>query len=1242
MNAPTPSHLRPHEPMDDVAAPVQAVRAALAARRHLAVTAGPDAGWVHPLDGPRVVVGRDPSCDLTVHDVRLSRRHLEARLRRGTVEVRDLGSANGTLVRPAGARGVRWPRARPLGRRWRRLAPGRELLAGHTVVRVRARPGLAEDGARRRTARRRDRDAVVPTSDRDDVGTSAGASAEGGRGVARALTTVVLACSSLPFLLTTGVTGLRLAFLLLLPLVLVILAAAGPVRDAIRARLRPKPSATDPAFVLLAAASGGGRESAQHGPSPTSAGTPDRTLPPVLLDGETNPFRDGPVALVGEPGLVRAHARRLICDVATRSRADDLAIRVRSADAGAWSWAGRLPHADAVEAATPCLEVIDMLDHGSADALLDGPASGGRPCGVVVLVDRLARTPATCRRVIEVGPATPAAVSLAWAQVVATVLAGTGSATRCLPADTTIDGLLPDPGRAWPASDGRLGAVFTIGPEGPVEVDLARDGPHALVAGTTGAGKSESLVCWVLALASRYPPSDLTIVGFDYKGGATLLPIADLPHVAGILTDLDAGGTVRALDGLRAELVRREGLLAAVGARDLAHYRSLASRDHAPAAAPARLGRLLVVVDEFRTLADEHPDLLASLIRLAAQGRSLGMHLILATQRPGGAVGADLRANLTVALCLRVLSAADSLDVVGVPDAARLPRIPGRAVLAGVSGAGDGSPTHVQSAWCGTDGAAVRNAVARLRRAAEAAGERAAEPLWAPPLPERAVASGPESSDPGGPGRDPDGPAPSDPPVRLPLLLLDGAPPLGHSPWSWAPSSGPLLVAGGTRTGRSTALLTLASGALARGLPVHLAGRDTALPPAITDHPFLGTVVGVGDPRRLARLLDLLAFGTGPALLCLDDVDAVLEACERAHPSGGPERLARLLRDGPSAGVWVAAAGPSSTLLARWSSPIRRRLVLAPSDAGDAALAGIPRGLLAATTRWPPGRGVLVGDGAPVLAQVFLPGPATTETGTATATARTRTGTGTGTPAGTGTAAGTATGSAPGAPTRLRGDGAILRLEPIPTRVPPSRLRALDPVLTDPDGREVILALGGDDARPVAVDLGPGARLVVAGPPHSGRTATLDWIAERLASRGLAVTRLGPRSGDVPDVGGDGVRVGGGAPSPAAAALLVDDADLLEAGAATRVAEAWRGSAGVVVAVTRSEPLAAAYHGLLGLLRESRAAVVLAPLRGGTAHLTAADVLPHADPAHPRHPGRGVLVEPHRSVPLQVPLPEVT
>lgn len=1195
MNAPTPAHVRPEDPTDAAVAPAQAVRAALAARLHLAVTAGPDAGWVHPLDGPRVVVGRDPSCDLTVDDARLSRRHLEARLRRGTVEVRDLGSANGTVVRPAGASGVRWPRARPLGRRWRHLAPGRELLAGDTVVRVRARPGLAEERARRRSARRRDRDEVEPGLDRDDGGAPASAAADGGRGAARALTTVVLACSSLPFLLTTGVTGPRLAFLLLVPVVLVILAAAGPVRDAIRARRRPRRSANDPARVLLAAASGMGRKPPPNGlPTPRS-GTLDRTQPHVVLDGEINPFRDGPIALVGDPRVVRSHARRLICDLASRSRADDLAIRVRSADAGAWSWAERLPHAGEVEAATPCLEVIDLLGGGTPGALLDGPAPGGPPRGVVVLVDRLARTPARCRRVIEVAPTVGPVVSVAWARLVAAVLAGNGATARSLPTDVAISELLPDPGRAWAASDGYLGAVFTIGPEGPVEVDLAHDGPHALVAGTTGSGKSEALLCWTLALACRYPPSDLTIVGFDYKGGATLLPIADLPHVAGILTDLDARSTVRALEGLRAELVRREGLLAAVGARDLADYRRRAARE-------SRLGRLLVVVDEFRTLADEHPDLLASLIRLAAQGRSLGMHLILATQRPGGAVGADLRANLTLALCLRVLSAADSLDVVGVPDAAHLPRVPGRAVLAGASGAGDGSPTQVQSAWCGTDGAAVRRAVAVIRRAAEAAGERAAEPLWAPPLPERVVA-GPEEREPSGPGQHPEGSAPSPRTVRLPLLLLDGAPPLGHSPWSWAPSSGPLLVAGGTRTGRSTALLTLASGALARGLPVHLAGRDAALPPVITGHPLLGTVVGVGDPRRLARLLDLLALGTGPALLCLDDVDAVLEACERAHPPGGPERLTRLLRDGPSAGVCVAAAGPTSALLARWTSRIRHRIVLAPSDAGDAALAGIPRGLLAATTRWPPGRGVLVGDGAPVLAQVFLPGTTTTAS---------------------------ATGSEPGTPARPRGNGAVLRVEPLPTSVPPSRLRSLDPVLTDPDGREVILALGGDDARPVAVDLGPGARLVVAGPPHSGRTATLDWIAERLAARGLTVGRLGPRSGGVPGVGG-------GVPEPAA--LLVDDADLLDAGTATHVAEAWRGSPGVVVAVTRSEALAATYHGLLGLLRESRAVVALAPLRGGPAHLTAADVLPHADPACPRHPGRGVLVEPHRSVPLQVPVP---
>src|SRR5690606_33294925 len=121
-----------------------------------------------------------------------------------------------------------------------------------------------------------------------------------------------------------------------------------------------------------------------------------------------------------------------------------------------------------------------------------------------------------------------------------------------------------------------------------VEVDLAVEGPHALVAGTTGAGKSELLTTWVLGLALAHPPADLHVLLVDYKGGATFGALTGLPHVLGVLTDLDPGATSRALASLRAELARRERLLAAAGVRSLA--------EHTPGGRPPRL---LIVVDEF-------------------------------------------------------------------------------------------------------------------------------------------------------------------------------------------------------------------------------------------------------------------------------------------------------------------------------------------------------------------------------------------------------------------------------------------------------------------------------------------------------------------------------------------------------------------------------------------------------------------------------------------------------------------
>ncbi|WP_269420071.1 FtsK/SpoIIIE domain-containing protein, partial [Actinomyces polynesiensis] len=246
---------------------------------------------------------------------------------------------------------------------------------------------------------------------------------------------------------------------------------------------------------------------------------------------------------------------------------------------------------------------------------------------------------------------------------------------------------VPDGDGAGPGASGSRGgdptglpAVIGVGTWGHHVIDLVRDGPHALLAGTTGAGKSEALATWLVSLALGHPPERLRLVLIDYKGGAALGPFAALPHTEAVLTDLDPAATDRALRGLSSLLRHRERQLAEMGLPDLQRWEAA----HASGRAPAPPPRVVVVVDEFRVLADSHPSTLDSLVRLSAQGRSLGLHLVAATQRPAGALTPAMRANIEIRLALRCAEEADSLDVLGSPAAARLPRVPGRALLRGV------------------------------------------------------------------------------------------------------------------------------------------------------------------------------------------------------------------------------------------------------------------------------------------------------------------------------------------------------------------------------------------------------------------------------------------------------------------------------------------------------------------------------------------------------------------------------
>lgn len=209
--------------------------------------------------------------------------------------------------------------------------------------------------------------------------------------------------------------------------------------------------------------------------------------------------------------------------------------------------------------------------------------------------------------------------------------------------------------------------VIGSGDEGPVCLDLERDGPHALVAGATGAGKSELLRTWITGLCQAFDAEKLRLVLFDFKGGSTFDPFTELPHVEELVTDLDAEAVSRVLDSLAVELTRREAWLRAHGFSDLAEAEGARARDSEPPP------RIVVVVDEFRVLAEQVPEVLDRMVRLATVGRSLGVHLILATQRPQGIVSADIRANVNLRLCLRVQSEADSMELISTSAAASLP-----------------------------------------------------------------------------------------------------------------------------------------------------------------------------------------------------------------------------------------------------------------------------------------------------------------------------------------------------------------------------------------------------------------------------------------------------------------------------------------------------------------------------------------------------------------------------------------
>lgn len=227
----------------------------------------------------------------------------------------------------------------------------------------------------------------------------------------------------------------------------------------------------------------------------------------------------------------------------------------------------------------------------------------------------------------------------------------------------------PEKGMAVPIGVRENGEPFYF------DIHEKAHGPHGLVAGMTGSGKSEMIQSWILSMAVRFAPSEVAFVLVDFKGTGLILPFRKLPHLAGTISDLDKNIT-RNLVALEKELERRKELLNAHGVTNIAAYKQLLRSGKVTEAMPY----LFVVIDEFAEFKVQFPEFMTVVDRIFAIGRTLGVHMILLTQKPSGVVDEKMNANTRFRWCLKVASGSDSRDMLGTSDAAYIMN-PGRAYV---------------------------------------------------------------------------------------------------------------------------------------------------------------------------------------------------------------------------------------------------------------------------------------------------------------------------------------------------------------------------------------------------------------------------------------------------------------------------------------------------------------------------------------------------------------------------------
>ena len=797
----------------------------------------------------------------------------------------------------------------------------------------------------------------------------------------------------------------------------------------------------------------------------------------------------------------------------------------------------------------------------------------------------------------------------------------------------------------------------------PLTLDLRSQGPHALVGGTTGAGKSEFLQSWVLGLAAGYSPDALTFLFVDYKGGAAFAECIALPHSVGMVTDLSPHLVRRALTSLNAELRYREHILHARKAKDLAELQRRGDPDAPPS--------LVIVVDEFAALVQEVPEFVDGVVNVAQRGRSLGLHLILATQRPAGVIKDNLRANTNLRVALRMADEADSDDVLGSPLAADFsPDIPGRGAAKTGPGRITGFQTGYAGGWTGRGGERPQlelhelafgagrpweepsevahgvdadlgpNDIARLVTTISEASRRAQLPAPRKPwLPELAATYDlqflRQRSD-----------------AELMLGVLDDPERQEQRTVSFRPDAdGNLAVYGTGGSGKSTLLRTLAIAAAItpRSGPCHVYGLDfgAAGLRMLESLPHVGSIISADDGERVIRLIRYLrelveerairyaAARAGSiteyrriagrddeprVLVLLDGLAAFRAEHEFAGRANHFSSLMQVAADGRPVGVHlVVTADRPATLPSALASSIPRRVVLRLADENDYLMLDTGTDVLGATS--PPGRGVLGGKDL----QVAVLGGSTNVAQQANAIDRLA--------------------------ATLRGRGApsapqIRRL--------PELVRFSDLAGTDATTGRLVIGMADDTLGPVAVE--PAGTVLITGPPGSGRTGTLVALCTGMARLRPQAPRyyLGHRRSPLPRelawtaVADDADRVGElagtltAALAGAAPALVVIEGltDFLSGPAELPLQElikVLRAGDHLLLAESESSTLSSSWP-LIQAVRSARRGLALQPdqLEGDSIFRTAFPRIARAE----FPPGRGLLVEGGKTRKVQIALPD--